>query len=489
MVTPETGTASAPASGVWVDISPARPRARRRWARSKALLSLDAFALVAGVVAAEASSVGDVPRSPGWTTIFFPVLVLILLRARGGYRRRIRPELFDEIRTVVTATALATMAALSFRVLLADDPGAAGQTVRMSLFAASFLVVGRIAFMWSETRRRARGDASQPTLIIGAGVVGQRAAKRLLEMPHLGLRPIGYLDKDPRLDGNGALAVPVLGASWDLEQVVEEHAVEHAVIAFSTAPHDVLLRIARRCEDLGVTVSFVPRLFETMKEQMTIEHLGGLPLISREPTDPKSWQFAVKYAIDRVAAAFMIILLSPVLIAIAIAVRCSLGAPTLYHQVRIGRDGKEFEMLKFRSMSAESDLPIAELLKLPADTAPGGVEGLDRRTTVGQILRRTSLDELPQLLNVVRGDMSLVGPRPERPEYAAAFAREVHRYGERHRVRAGITGWAQVHGLRGKTSLADRAEWDNYYIDNWSLWLDFKILLLTLRSLVRFRAE
>src|SRR4029453_14055782 len=202
--------------------------------------------------------------------------------------------------------------------------------------------------------------------------------------------------------------------------------VEHAVIAFSTAPHDVLLRISRRCEDLGVTVSFVPRLFETMKEQMTIEHLGGLPLISREPTDPKSWQFAVKYAIDRVAAAFMIILLSPVLIAIAIAVRCSLGAPTLYHQVRIGRDGKEFEMLKFRSMSAESDLPIAELLKLPADTAPGGVEGLDRRTTVGQILRRTSLDELPQLLNVVRGDMSLVGPRPERPEYAAAFAREVH---------------------------------------------------------------
>jgi lipopolysaccharide/colanic/teichoic acid biosynthesis glycosyltransferase len=226
-----------------------------------------------------------------------------------------------------------------------------------------------------------------------------------------------------------------------------------------------------------------------MKEQMTVEHLGGLPLISIEPTNPKSWQFAVKYAIDRVAAAFLIILLSPVLIAIAIAVRYSLGAPILYRQIRIGRDGKEFEMLKFRSMSAESELPIRELLKLPSDMAPGGIEGVDRRSTVGQILRRTSLDELPQLLNVVRGDMSLVGPRPERPEYAAVFEREVHRYGERHRVRAGITGWAQVHGLRGKTSLADRAEWDNYYIDNWSLWLDFKILLLTLRSLVRFRAE
>jgi lipopolysaccharide/colanic/teichoic acid biosynthesis glycosyltransferase len=119
---------------------------------------------------------------------------------------------------------------------------------------------------------------------------------------------------------------------------------------------------------------------------------------------------------------------------------------------------------------------------LPEDTAPGGVEGADRRTAIGKLLRRTSIDELPQLFNVIKGEMSIVGPRPERPEFVELFERRVSRYEDRHRVRAGITGWAQVHGLRGKTSLSDRIEWDNYYIENWSLWLDFKILLLTVAA-------
>jgi lipopolysaccharide/colanic/teichoic acid biosynthesis glycosyltransferase len=167
----------------------------------------------------------------------------------------------------------------------------------------------------------------------------------------------------------------------------------------------------------------------------------------------------------------------------------SLGRPIFYRQERIGLDGRPFGMLKFRSMRPPDQAePRVSTFALSDDTAPGGVEGDDRRTRVGMIMRALSLDELPQLANVARGDMSLVGPRPERPEFVAQFEQQVRRYGERHRVKSGITGWAQVHGLRGQTSIADRAEWDNYYIENWSLWLDLKILLLTVVAVLRVRS-
>ncbi|MFQ5426236.1 MAG: sugar transferase, partial [Gaiellales bacterium] len=168
-----------------------------------------------------------------------------------------------------------------------------------------------------------------------------------------------------------------------------------------------------------------------------------------------------------------------------VAVLTSLGRPILYKQERVGLDGRPFQILKFRTMRPPNPSADNVIALAPRDTAPGGVEGQDRRTRVGTLLRRTSVDELPQLVNVLKGEMSLIGPRPERPEFARLFAARVDRYAERHRVKSGITGWAQVHGLRGKTSLSDRVEWDNYYIENWSLWLDFKILILTVAAVVR----
>jgi len=166
----------------------------------------------------------------------------------------------------------------------------------------------------------------------------------------------------------------------------------------------------------------------------------------------------------------------------------SLGRPVLYRQERVGLDGRRFGMLKFRSMRpAEAAGTEESQFVLADDTAPGGVEGADRRTRVGTLLRQSSLDELPQLINVARGEMSFVGPRPERPEFVEQFVLRVRGYSDRHRVKSGITGWAQVHGLRGQTSIADRAEWDNYYIENWSLWLDVKTMLLTVVAVLRVR--
>jgi exopolysaccharide biosynthesis polyprenyl glycosylphosphotransferase len=276
----------------------------------------------------------------------------------------------------------------------------------------------------------------------------------------------------------------VLGASWDLERLIEQHGVEHVVVTFSTAPSEVLLREVKRCEELGVSVSLVPRLYERVTEQLSVEHIGGLPLLSTHQSDPKGWQFAVKYVVDRLVAGVILIVTLPVFAALALGTWVSVGRPIFFRQPRFGRDGREFEMLKFRSMRASAE-PVV-LPDLPQDTAPGGVEGDDRRTRFGALLRRTSLDELPQLLNVLTGEMSLIGPRPERPDFARMFEESVYRYGERHRVKAGITGWAQVNGLRGKTSLSDRVEWDNYYIENWSLWLDVKILLRTCWAVVAY---
>jgi exopolysaccharide biosynthesis polyprenyl glycosylphosphotransferase len=316
-------------------------------------------------------------------------------------------------------------------------------------------------------------------LIVGAGRVGRLVAKRLLERPELGLLPVGYLDREP-LEVGGEGRLPVLGASWDFDDVVDAHRVGQVIVTFSTAPSEVLLRIVSRCEELGIGVALVPRLFEKATERLTVEHLGGLPLVTSHPSDPRGWSFTLKYAADRVVALVLLVAASPVLAACAAGVWLSLGRPILFRQRRVGYDGREFEMLKFRSMRP-GDGSAGQPADLPEDTAPGGAaEAPGRVTRFGAFLRATSLDELPQLLNVLRGEMSLVGPRPERPEFVEMFETNVHRYFDRHRVKAGITGWAQVNGLRGRTSLSDRVEWDNFYIDNASPWLDLKIIGRTL---------
>jgi exopolysaccharide biosynthesis polyprenyl glycosylphosphotransferase len=419
---------------------------------------------------------------PIWLATY-PVLVLALLGVRRRSSSTFRPHILDELRQIVTSTALAGMLLISLRALLETNAQAAGQTARQWLIAAACLGAGSVLPAFWQLRARQRGDAGIPTLIIGAGRVGHLVARRLQQYPEFGLRPIGFLDDEP-LDG-GPSALPTLGGLSAFDRIVHQYGAERVIVAFSPNSHQTLLDLIRRCEKLGIKASFVPRLFETMKERVQIECIGSLPLIAVEPTNPRAWRFTAKYAVDRLLAAILVVLLAPLLALIALAVWLSLGRPILFRQRRVGRDGRVFDMLKFRSMNGGYSSPSYDL---PPDTAPGGVEGDDRRTRLGTFLRRTSLDELPQLLNVLRGEMSLVGPRPERPEFAEQFERSVHRYGERHRVKAGITGWAQIHGLRGKTSLADRAEWDNYYIENWSVWLDFKILLLTVFAL-RFEAE
>ncbi len=460
-------------------------RPGRSWAVAR--FSLDAaMLLTAGVAATLGSSAVDVPAPPAFWLVVFSAFVLAFSAARGMYGSRLNYELLEDLRSVLVATSLAAIVVLSMRQLLTGPPDLSAQTIRMWAFALVYVAAGRVALHWSRAQSYRRGESVRPTLIIGAGKVGRLAAKRLLAHPELGLKPVGFLDKDPMAAEDDSLPLPVLGASWDLDRVATQYKVEQVIVTFSRAPHEVMLRLVRRCEELGVRVAFVPRLFETVTSRLTVEHLGGLPLISARPANPKGMQFAIKYAADRLVAGVLLLLALPLMIPAAVTILLTLGRPLFFHQVRVGRDGRTFAMLKFRTMRPITEAGVSpQAMELPPDTAPGGVEGGDRRTRFGTFLRRTSIDELPQLINVLKGEMSLIGPRPERPEFVGLFEQSVYRYSDRHRVKSGITGWAQVHGLRGKTSLSDRVEWDNYYIANWSLWLDVKVLLLTFLAVAR----
>jgi exopolysaccharide biosynthesis polyprenyl glycosylphosphotransferase len=444
------------------------------------------LAVVAALVGANAAHVHAAAPELAWT---FPPLVIGLLAIRGLYRPKITMQYLDEVGHVVGAASVAAMLNVAAVAFTVSVTGQAELIARVWAFGMVYVAGSRYVLGLTQRRARQERIVAQRTLIVGAGKIGAQVERRLEDHPELGLQPIGYLDAYPPSDDQvPGRRVPVLGDPDDLESVAARTGAEHVVLAFlSSRGSDAhLVPIVRRCDELGLEVSLVPRLFESINVRAEIEHIGGMPLFRLRAVRPKGWQFAIKHALDRVVAALLILLLAPLLIVSTLAVKLSSRGPIFFRQRRVGRDGRPFDLLKFRSMrppgSARND-KVSVLL--PDDTAPGGVEGADRRTAVGRLMRRLSIDELPQLLNVLLGDMSIVGPRPERPEFVELFERRVNRYEDRHRVKSGITGWAQVHGLRGKTSLSDRIEWDNYYIENWSLKLDLKILIMTISAVFR----
>jgi exopolysaccharide biosynthesis polyprenyl glycosylphosphotransferase len=468
-------------------LAPRTPTAVReaRWRLSTDVLML----ALAGAVETLSAPSADIDTAPGWR-IGFAVAVLLLMFMRGRYRAVVSERFLDDARTILSATAVAAMLITFLRVAFTDNSAVAEESIRSWGFAAVYMVAGRGVLAMITERLNATGRGT-PTVIVGAGKVGHLVARRLAAHPELGLRPVGFVDSKP-LEVDKPSDVPLLGSADDVEEIVRRHGVEHAIFAFSTESHDAQLKISRALQRMQISVSIVPRLFEGVPDKVAFARVGGLPLVTIYPSDPADWRITIKYAADRVAALFAIVLLSPVLIAAALGALISVGRPILFRQPRVGLDGHVFEILKFRSMksdpetSGQANAAWAAAQANAADGVDEPAEGASRPPTrFGWLLRRSGIDELPQLFNVLKGEMSIVGPRPEQPAYVEMFERRIRRYDERHRVKAGITGWAQVHGLRGNTPLDDRVEWDNYYIENWSPWLDMKILLLTSIELVR----
>jgi exopolysaccharide biosynthesis polyprenyl glycosylphosphotransferase len=474
-------------------VAPDRGQLRRNRAWEpyvSALIDLSTASLAVAVGMTWASHDGyQLP--PPWMVCFFAPTVVAMFAIANLYRRSLQRTFLDELPLVEAITALAAMLLISglmFNGEVTNSP--LGRTIgRVWLCAAILVPLGR--FVWGSYKRYQfrRNYMTAGTLIVGNGRVAEKVIERINATPDYGLRPIGLIDDElptMGIDRDQPSSIPYLGKLDCVEDAILSTGAECMVVAFSRTRDEKIIDAVRTAHKHGVAVWIVPRIYDTIGVHARIDHVGGLPLITVPHTDPDSWQFAAKHLSDRAVAAIGLVLISPLFLTLMLLVRLSSPGPIFFSQPRIGRDGKEFGCLKFRSMRAprESDAQFA----LSADSAPGGVEGEDRRTRIGKIMRATSMDELPQLINVIKGEMSLVGPRPERPEYVDLFNIQIARYGDRHRVKAGITGWAQVHGLRGQTSIADRAEWDNFYIENWSLWLDWKILAMTVGAVLR-RAE
>jgi Undecaprenyl-phosphate glucose phosphotransferase len=316
---------------------------------------------------------------------------------------------------------------------------------------------------------RRRGHNLKTILVLGAGEMGQRVIATIDNHRELGFRVVGVLTRDPSKVGSRVKDVPVVGLFQDVSSILDRQPVDQVIIALPFEEQHLVKPLMEELALRTVDVKFVPDLLQYMTLGGGLEEFGGLPIINLQGGPLHGWNLVLKRSFDVLFALFAIALTGPVMLVCAVLVKLTSQGPILYRQERMGMDGRTFEILKFRTMRVDAESSGA-LMASKNDP---------RRTPIGPFLRTYSIDELPQLFNVLRGDMSLVGPRPERPVFIEEFKRQIPRYHLRHKVKAGITGWAQVHGFRGQTSIQKRIEYDLYYIENWSLMLDLKILVRT----------
>ncbi len=336
--------------------------------------------------------------------------------------------------------------------------------LNLLLLTADRLVLIQIA-------RHIGKQAKDSLLIVGRGEMGGRVASYLKEKPELGLKVVGFLtrkgEKEESLGGD----VPVLGTYEALPEIVQAYHIKHVIFALPLEDQLYLKELMEGIREELVDIHIVPDFLRFYILNASIEDLDGIPIINVSASPLYGWGRIGKRIMDVVVSAVAIICLSPLFLVLALGVKLTSKGPVFYRQERMGYDGQRFIILKFRSMVVDAEKETGAVWARENDP---------RTTRIGAFMRRWNLDELPQFFNVLKGEMSLVGPRPERPVFIEKFKNEIPRYMLRHKVKTGITGWAQVNGYRGRTSLQKRLEYDLYYIENWSLWFDIKILFFTL---------
>ncbi len=409
-----------------------------------------------------------VPRSLYWSAGVLAFGVLSVGAIRGQYAWRTSLSISRDFTTLLVGVTVPFIA-----IALIEDFGPHMRSiVVLAVASLGLLLMGRACAYVGIRRARTRGLFVQRVLIIGAGQVAERLARILEVHADYGLLPIGFLDDSPI----ESLGLPVLGGVDELDDVLRDHRIDRIVIAFGSYRSSDLVRIIRRCENASVEMYVVPRFFELGLQGVPrdAEMVWGFPLVRLRRSTVRTGHRRVKRVFDCCVAGGLLAVTAPLFGTLALGVKLSSPGPVYFRQRRIGMNGQEVEILKFRSMQENDE----------SDTQ-WNVSDDDRVTKLGSFMRKTSLDELPQLWNVVRGDMSLVGPSPERPHFVQRFSEEVSGYDDRHRVPVGLTGLAQVNGLRGDTSIEDRAWLDNHYIENWSAISDLAILARTAGAIVR----
>ncbi len=400
------------------------------------------------------------------------VQVVAIITALAFYRLYYIPRSLsrvDQLYHVIGGVTIGALMAVALSVFIfkgndaiLDFPRA--MIVYSWLFSIVLITLGRILHLLARIWLRGRGIGRDRLLLVGSGEMARIILQRILWSPQLGYELVGVINGEEETE---LLGIPILGTPEDLPELIENQAIDEIIIAIPEKGHRETLRVIDYCERGRVSIKVFPDVFQYVTNNATIDALGGLPLLSVRDYAMRGYLLIFKRLIDLAASVIGLVFLSPLMLLVAVAIKLESPGPVFFVQERMGLDGKPFMMLKFRSMRKDAE-----------KDGPGWTTDNDpRQTKLGTFLRKIEMDELPNLFNVFLGEMSLVGPRPEQAHYVEQFQQIVPHYMARHREKGGMTGWAQVNGLRGDTSITERTKYDLWYSENWSIWLDLKIVI------------
>jgi exopolysaccharide biosynthesis polyprenyl glycosylphosphotransferase len=480
---------------------PQRPVRRRDDARHRAfsvlsivaLFLLDSLALILAFGAAFrlrdlSGFLGPALPPPGEIYLLLSGLatftILFVFSLSGMYRLSRSVSRFDELSRICTHISFGLVIAIAgASLVLGDDLIYSRQMLAYGwVFAIIGVTTGRVLHASVVGGLRARGVAADRLLIVGTGSTGQLVLDKVRRSPRLGYEVVGFAryDKPGVTLPAGPTSIdgaPVLGSAADLARIVETNTIDEIIVALSGAPHEEILELVYAVTDCPVSIRLYPDTFRLLtSDRLNITDLNGLPTVDVRTIGLRPVDRVIKRVMDLAISASVLVLLAPLMLAIALLVKLNSRGSVFYTQERVGQDGRAFHVLKFRTMRIDAETDSGPVFTAREDP---------RRTSLGIVLRRYSLDELPQFINVLLGEMSIVGPRPERPFFVEQFSLLIPAYMARHHEKSGITGWAQVNGLRGQTSIEERTRYDLYYVENWSFLFDLKIMLRTLVHIFR----
>lgn len=397
-----------------------------------------------------------------WTVVFKAVNTYSPMYAKSG---------IDEFCEVLKISTISVLLLIVTTFFYREHSYSRTVMVLFWIISSILLTVSHAVLKRIILKLRKRGYNIQRVLIIGAGDLGKSFAKKVREYPEIGIEIIGFVSDHREKVGRSYDEIQVLGHVDDIKSIMKEVKPDELFVALPLGAHERLEKVIQAMDDETIDIKIVPDLHRFMRLNGGVENFYGMPIINLSEGPLWGWNKIIKRLLDIVFSSIAIILFSPVMLIIAICIKIASSAESVcYRQERMGLDGKRFVIYKFRSMITDAERETGAVWAAKND---------QRRTKIGRLLRRTSLDELPQFFNVLKGDMSFVGPRPERPVFVEEFKKSVPLYMLRHKMKTGITGWAQVNGWRGNTSMEKRIEYDLYYIENWSLKFDLKIMWLT----------
>jgi len=400
-------------------------------------------------------------------SIFLIVVWIIIFHRFGlyGARRQLNPV--GEFYRLLKAVSLGMMVMMSATFFYRGFSYSRLVFLYVWVLSIFLLTIGRILLIKYKQHRYAHGRGLLNAAIVGSGKWATILFDKVIQNPEIGFKIVGCSGKIAGLTQR----TKYLGEIDELPEIIRANNIHLLLLVLDSNEHELFWNIIKMCEGVNVEFMMLPDQVEMMTSQLQVIQVGGIPLLRIKDVRLKGWEGILKRVFDVILSMLGLIIFSPIFLVVAILIKLTSKGPVFYRQPRIGFDGKEFWIYKFRSMREDAEKESGPVWAIENDP---------RVTSVGRMLRRTSIDELPQLVNVFLSDMSIVGPRPERRVFVEKFKKSIPKYLERHRVKSGMTGWAQVNGLRGNTPIEERTKYDIYYVENWSLAFDFEIILKTI---------